>query len=263
MNGRCENPVGVFDSGCGGISVLIRLRALLPHEDFLYYGDNAYAPYGGKTREEVTARANAIADHLLARGAKALVIACNTATAAAAETLRARFPDVPVIGMEPAIKPAALSAPRPHVLIMATEMTLHLEKFRALMQSLSDEADFDLLPCPDLVRLVEEGLPEEKTERRLREILAPWLVAPSAAPDCIVLGCTHFPFARPVISRIFGGTVDFYDGAEGTARQLKHRLEECSLISPDKEKRGRTVLESSSTDPDVMLRMERFLETPL
>ena len=250
-----EAPIGVFDSGVGGISVLKELTALLPPEDFIYYGDSAYAPYGGKTREEVVKRARAIAEHLTDKGVKAIVIACNTATAAAAETLRALYPEIPVVGMEPAIKPAALSSAHPRVLIMATEMTLHLEKFRTLMKSLENEAEFDLLPCPGLVRLTERGLPPDETDAYLRDVLAPYL-DPSKAPDCIVLGCTHFPFARDRIDALFGHRVRFYDGAGGTANRLKCLLAERGLLS--KKSRGSVVFESSANSPEILFKMKEL-----
>lgn len=256
MNELSERSVGVFDSGYGGVSVLARLHALLPHENFIYYGDSAYAPYGGKTKEEVAARAQTVARLLSDRGVKALVIACNTATAAAASLLRAEYPALPVVGMEPAVKPAALSAEHPRVLIMATEMTLHLEKFKTLMASLGGQADFDLLPCPGLVRLVEAGMPEEETERYLREVFAPYL-SPETKPDCIVLGCTHFPFARRLIERVFPHPVRFYDGAEGTARQLKRLLSEKGLLSRRSEEGG-VLFSSSSADPRVVGEMEKL-----
>ena len=136
---RADAPIAVFDSGVGGLSVLKTLRRVLPSENFIYYGDSANAPYGEKTAEEVKKAAHNVTRTLLSYGAKAIVIACNTATSAAAEFLRSTYPDVPIIGMEPAVKPAALSAPHPTVLVMATPLTLREAKFRSLIDKYKDD----------------------------------------------------------------------------------------------------------------------------
>ena len=250
-------PVGVFDSGIGGVSVLKKLCEILPHENFLYFGDSAYAPYGGKSREEVLARSKQVLAHLLSRGAKAVVIACNTATSASADILRREHPSLPIVGMEPAIKPAALSAPHPRVLVMATEMTLRLDKFNALRERLKKEAQFEALACPRLVELIEEGKADDpETEAHLRQILAPYL-APFPAPDCVVLGCTHFPFVRQTVDRIFEGRVHIFDGAEGTAKQLSLRLTEEGLLN-DSLLPGAVEFESSDPSGKSLQRMKKL-----
>ena len=174
MRNRQELPVAVIDSGVGGISVLRELVKIMPNEDFLYLGDSANAPYGSRTKSEVLdiTRRNLAA--LRARGIKALVIACNTATSAAATPLRAENPDLPIIGIEPAIKPAAFLLPNPRVLVMATPLTLREEKFRALVARFADREEIISLPCPGLVELIESGqLDGEDIERYLTELFAP------------------------------------------------------------------------------------------
>ena len=257
--GTTPRPVGVFDSGVGGVSVLKELHARLPDEYFLYFGDNANAPYGSKTPEEVRALAENALLMLRGKGAKAIVIACNTATAAAAAYLRAKYPDYPIIGMEPAIKPAALSGGHPRVLVMATPMTLKLEKFKDLESSLEENADFTVLPCPGLVERIEKGQADApETESFLRTLLKDEIASP---PDCVVLGCTHFPFVRSVIDRIFEGKARFFDGAAGTARQLERQLAERELLTKEKG-RGGVLFESSAGKREIEL-MKSLFERPI
>ena len=182
-----HQPIGVFDSGLGGISVLAEAMSLLPAEDFIYYGDNGNAPYGDKHPDQVLELSRAVVDDLLKRNCKAVLIACNTATSAAAASLRAEL-TVPVIGMEPALKPAALMPGQGAVLVLATRMTLRLPKFSGLMELYGQDAQ--PIPCPGLVELVEQGeLEGEQVEEMLRGFLAPYLDRPVKA---IVLGCTHY-----------------------------------------------------------------------
>jgi len=218
--------VGVFDSGVGGISVLRALTRLMPHESFVYYGDSANAPYGEKSRDQILRRSRDIVDMLLDEGCKAIVIACNTATSAAAAQLRQEL-SVPIIGMEPALKPAALMEGEGKVLVMATRVTLALPKFETLMERFGQDAV--RVPCPGLMECVEAGeLSGPKVEGLLSELLKPWLNTPVKA---VVLGCTHYPFLRPTIARFFPPQVHLVDGNLGTARQLRRRLEEGQLLS--------------------------------
>ncbi len=150
-------PIGVFDSGAGGISVLKRLWALMPNEHYLYYGDSANAPYGVRPVKEIRDLTFASVEHLLDEGCKAIVLACNTATSAAAAELRETYPDVPIIGLEPALKPAALLGDRPTVVVMATPLTLREAKFQALADRFSDRCELIRLPAPELVTLVEQN----------------------------------------------------------------------------------------------------------
>jgi glutamate racemase len=234
-------PIGVFDSGVGGISVLRSLRALLPDERFIYYGDNLNAPYGTRPEEEILALTMGIVEALLARGVKALVIACNTATSAAAQDLRARL-TLPIIGMEPALKPAALKSDG-RILVMATPATLRQKKFQALMRHYGDRAE--MVPCPGLMEFVERGeVDSPALDEYLRERFAPY---PDA--DAIVLGCTHYVFLRRAILKAMPGAL-LFDGNEGTARRLQDVLGAEGLLNPE----GPGSVEFITTgDPDVFL----------
>lgn len=222
---QCSNsPVGVFDSGVGGISTLASLVRLLPHEDFLFFGDSRYAPYGTRTQEEVLARAEAILSFMHAHNCKAVVIACNTATSAAAACLRA-VEQIPIIGMEPALKPASLLRHGGINLVLATPMTLRLPKYQALAARWGEGAE--ALPCPGLVELIEaRDFPA--AEAYLREKLSAY--DPDQI-DSVVLGCTHYVFLRPILRRILPPDTAVLDGNEGTARQLQRILAGRGLLN--------------------------------
>ena len=246
-----EDQIGVFDSGVGGISVLASLERLLPGERFLYYGDTRNAPYGTKTEAEVFACVSAVFQRLLAARVKAVVIACNTATAVAAEKLRARYPELPIVAMEPALKPAALLRGSGRILVLATPMTLRLEKFRRLMAAWGDAAD--PVPCPGLMELVERRN-HDAAEAYLRQILADC----TAPLDAVVLGCTHYVFLRPVLRKLLPPETAILDGNDGTARQLRRVLAAGNLLRESDE--GEIRLETSG-DPDTVLPlMESLLE---
>ena len=215
-------PIAVFDSGVGGISVLRELMALMPEEHYIYFGDSANAPYGTRTTEEVKVLTMNAAAMLCERGIKCLVVACNTATAAAIADLRSEYPDIVIIGIEPALKMATDRFPRGTVGIMATQVTLREEKLEHLVGRFPD-ATVERIPAPGLVELVEQGKAESaETEALLRQLLAPYL----GRLDAIVLGCTHYPFVKDTVQRILGEGVKVLDGGEGTARQTKRLLEE-------------------------------------
>lgn len=240
-------PIAVFDSGVGGISVLRALRRELPQENFYYFGDSANAPYGSRTTEEIRQLTMDHADRLLAR-AKALVLACNTATSAAIDALRQRYPDRIIIGIEPALKPALRAFPGGRIVVMATEATLRERKFAALMAQYAADCCIVKCPCPDLVAFVERGeLHGPALERVLRAELAPAL---TPRPDAIVLGCTHFPFLQEAIRAVAGTELRFFDGAEGTARETRRRLAEAGLLLPE-ERKGRFTLENSAEAPEL------------
>lgn len=225
-----RRPIAVFDSGLGGLSVLRALRAELPHEDFLYFGDCGNAPYGSRPTDEIRRLTLGHAERLLGC-AKALVVACNTATSAAIDDLRTRYPNRVIIGIEPALKPALLAAPNGRILVMATEATLRERKFAALTAQYADRAEIIKCPCPELVAFVERGeLSGEALAGVLRRELADACRVP---PDAVVLGCTHFPFLRAAIDDVLGGNIRFFDGAAGTARETRRRLTECDLLRPD------------------------------
>ena len=218
----------VFDSGVGGVSVLRHLRRMLPQENFLYFGDDANAPYGVKTTRQVQELTLAVTENLLSRGpAKALVVACNTATSAAIGLLRQKYPDLIVVGIEPALKPAADRFPNGHIGIMATRVTLREKKLSDLMARYGENCTISCIPAPGLVELVEQGLGNApQTEALLQPILEPY----RGKLDALVLGCTHYPFAESVITQILGERTLLLDGGEGTARQTRRRLAEAGLL---------------------------------
>ena len=248
-------PVGVFDSGMGGISVLQQLLLQLPHEDMLYFGDGANAPYGTKPTAVIRELTERAVDRLLLQGAKAIVLACNTATSAAAAYLREKHPDLPIVGLEPALKPAALSSVYPTVVVMATPLTLKEEKYAALTRRFADVCRIIELPAPGLVPLVEAGkMGSAEAPAYIEEIFAPYR---EDAIDCVVLGCTHFPFMKRDLQAVLGDTVRFYDGAEGAARQTRTLLERAGLLNP-KETPG--VLQFQNSDETKLPLMERLLQ---
>jgi glutamate racemase len=259
-----ERPIGVFDSGFGGISVLAEASRMMPAEDFLFLGDNRNAPYGDKTPEEVLAFTRSAAERLINLGCKAILIACNTATSAAAETLRSELA-IPIIGMEPALKPAALLPGSGVVLVMATAMTLKLDKFHALMTRFGQDAV--PIPCPGLVELIETGETDgPRVEAKLRELLSPYLDRPVKA---VVLGCTHYIFLKPTLRVCLPPNTQLVDGNEGTARQLKNLLTQKGLLKTvsggEPDARGKVDFLSTAEDSAVPAQMrawyQRFMET--
>ena len=244
-----NSPIGVFDSGVGGIGTLAALRRELPQERFLFYGDTANAPYGTKSREEVMGCINRIMQHLLAQDVKAVVIACNTATAVAAAELRAKY-TLPIIGIEPALKPAHEMRRDGSILVLATPMTLKLEKFRALYERYGEGAI--PLPCPGLMELVEREADDE-ARRYLLEMFSPYDLT---KVDAVVLGCTHYVFLRQVLKDILPDTVSVLDGNAGTARQLRRVLMANDLLA---DGQGSITLETSGDPEKVLPVMQRLL----
>ena len=224
-------PIGVMDSGVGGLSVLREIHRQLPAESLLYVADSAHLPYGDKTPAFVRARVNRIAESLIAMGAKALVVACNTATAAAVESLRERFA-VPVIGMEPGVKPAVLSSKRGVVGILATEGMVQSNRMRELVQRFAKEVEVVVQPCPGLVEQVERhALHTPETSRLLHSYLAPIL---ERKADTLVLGCTHYPFLQPLIEDLVGPSVTVINTGSAVARHLSTRLAEGDLLNENR-----------------------------
>ncbi len=249
-----QRPVGLLDSGLGGISVLGEALRQLPNEDYVYYGDTANAPYGDKTPEEVLGLVHQAVERLIELRCKAIVIACNTATSVSAGKLRQEL-KLPIIGMEPALKPASLLPGDGKILVMATRVTLALPKFQALMAQYGRDAV--PVPCPGLMECVERGeLEGPQVTALLRQLLGPWLSQPVKA---VVLGCTHYPFLRKAIAALFPAGTPLIDGNAGSVRQLRRRLEEQDLLS-DRQEPGRITFLSSSEDPSVLQRMQTMLE---
>lgn len=248
-----ELQIAVFDSGVGGISVLKELIACMPQERYLYFGDSANAPYGTRTTEEVRALTLAAVEVLYDRGIKALVVACNTATAAAIDELRQRYPDIVVIGIEPALKMATDRFPAGHVGIMATQVTLREEKLEHLVERFP-EARVERIPAPGLVELVEQGKAQSaETQALLERILSPY----RGKLDAIVLGCTHYPFVRDTIRKILGEEVAILDGGEGTARQTRRCLEERGWL---RQGEGSVQMENSSGRRELLELGMRLLQ---
>ncbi len=241
-------PIGVFDSGVGGTSVLKELIRILPCEDFLYLGDSKNAPYGTKSHDEILSHSLSCARYLADKGIKALVVACNTATSVCIEDLRAKYGShMPIVGIEPALKPAVEFHDGATVLVMATPLTLKENKFAKLCDNYKDRANIIPLPCPGLMELIEAGhISDEVTEKFLRELFVKEGIP---EPDSVVLGCTHYPFAADAIRRIFPKT-EIYDGGEGTARQLKRLLGENDLTC-FKTEPGRVTVENTLGSQDV------------
>lgn len=222
-------PVGVFDSGVGGLTVLREIRRLLPSEPLLYVADSAHAPYGDKPEQAVRERVFRIADHLIAEGAKALVVACNTATAVAVPALRERIP-LPVIAMEPAIKPAVEQTRSGVVGVLATNGTLSSQRFLHLLDRFGRQVEVLVQPCPGLVEQIEAGDGESPaTQALLTKYVSPLI---KRGADVLVLGCTHYPLLRSAIRDLVGPEVLITDSGLAVARQLQRRLEETQLLAP-------------------------------
>lgn len=252
-----KDEIAVFDSGVGGISVLRHLRRLMPGERYLYYGDSANAPYGSRPTREVRDLTFGAAEKLYREHpVKALVIACNTATAAAVKELRQAYPERIIIGIEPALKLAADHFPGGRVGVMATEVTLREEKFDLLLHRFDGSCAVTRIAAPGLVELVETGRADSpETEALLRPILTPYI----GALDALVLGCTHYPFAADTISRILGPGTVLLDGGEGTARETRRRLEAADLLENGP---GRVVITNSSADAGMLRLSRKLLEQP-
>jgi len=213
--------IGVFDSGVGGLSVLKHIRAALPRHDLLYVADSGHVPYGNKTQDYIRERSLALTQFLIGEGAATVVIACNTATAAAAATLRDRF-TLPIVAMEPAVKPAVAATRSGVVGVLATVGTLESARFAALLEQYAGDVEIVMQACPGLVEQVEAGELEGPAIRALVERYARPLIESGA--DTLVLGCTHFPFLKPVIADVVGADVRLIDTGEAVARQVARKL---------------------------------------
>ena len=243
-----ENPVAVFDSGVGGLSVLREIRNLLPHEDLLYVADSAHVPYGEKSRHFIETRAIFITEFFIRQQAKAVVVACNTATSAAVETLRARF-DIPIIAMEPAIKPAAQQTRSNVIGVLATSGTLSSERFASLTARHGNGVKIVVQPCPGWVELVEHG----NINNKEAHILVDRYVTPllEKGVDTLVLGCTHYPFLKNTIQETAGNNVTIIDPSPAVAREVQRRLHHHQLLNSNQNKKGEYIFWSSGDPTQV------------
>ena len=224
-----SQAIGVFDSGVGGVSVLREIRTLLPQESLLYIADSAHVPYGEKSPEYIRERCRLIAAFLLEQGAKALVLACNTATVAAVAELRELYPQLPIVGMEPAVKPAVAATRSGVVGVLATTGTLKSAKFAALLDRVASDVKVITQPCPGLVEQIEAG---ELQSSRTRELLDGF-VQPLLAQGCdtLILGCTHYPFIKPLLNDLVPANVSLIDTGAAVTRQLQRLLRERDLLA--------------------------------
>lgn len=224
-----EAPIGVFDSGVGGLSVLAEIQRLLPNESLLYVADCGNIPYGEKTPEFIQQRCSAIAEFFQQQGAKALVLACNTATVAGVANLRRDYPEWPIVGMEPAVKPAAAATRSGVVGVLATTGTLQSAKFAALLDRFATDVRVITQPCPGLVELIESGdLHSQNLRQLLRGYVEPLL---AAGCDTIILGCTHYPFLKPLLKQMIPEDISLIDTGAAVARQLQRLLAERELLA--------------------------------
>lgn len=230
-----DSAIGIFDSGVGGLATLKTIRQLLPHENIIYYGDDKNAPYGTKDVATIRQLSENCVNFLLQKGVKAIVIACNTASSAAVEYLRGKF-GIPIVAMEPAVRPAKAQAGQKKVLVMATQATLSLTRYRGRIEELHMQQQVLSLPCPRLVMLVERGItkgPEARAE--VERLFQPYR---GEDVGVVVLGCTHFVHMKDTIAQVVQDIwpqAEVMDGNLGTARWLKHVLEETELLNPQEE----------------------------
>jgi len=226
------SPIGVYDSGVGGLTVWRALRELLPQEDLLYFADQAKVPYGNRPLEEVRSLAEGVSSYFMDQGAKLIVIACNTASAASLKHLRALYPEFPFVGMEPAVKPAAEQTLSGKVGVLATPSTFQGELYASVVERFAHDVQLFQNTCPGLVQQIEKGyLDTPKTRRILEEALEPML---KEGVDTLVMGCTHFPFVIPLIKQIAGEDVRVIDPATAVGRQVKRVLEGRGLLTTRK-----------------------------
>ncbi len=253
---RRNAPIAVFDSGVGGISVLRALVKEMPNENYWYFGDSLNAPYGTKSIEEVRELTFAHAKRFIDGGAKALVVACNTATSAAVRLLREMYPDFPIVGIEPALKPAVFCKDNPNVIVMATPMTIREQKFHDLMDRYTDKAHIIPLPCPGLMEYIEQGETESlELENFLKHLFAPF---DKEKIDAVVLGCTHYPFVALELKKVLGTKVQLFEGGPGTARETKRRINEIGMLS-ENNGRGEIIFENSLDSESKLMLCRKLL----
>ncbi len=224
-----QEAIGVFDSGLGGVSVLHEIRRVLPDESLIYIADSAHVPYGEKSPEFIVQRSIAISEFLLAQPVKAIVVACNTATAAAVTELRQRWPEVLIVGMEPAVKPAVQASRSGKIGVLATTGTLRSARFAALLERFASDVEVITQPCPGLVELIEAGQLESTATRALLSGYVEPLL--QVGCDTLILGCTHYPLVKPLLQSLVPSHVQLIDTGEAVARRLQSELSKRNLLA--------------------------------
>lgn len=226
-----EPFTGIFDSGVGGLTVLSECMRLLPAENFYYFADSGYAPYGERSRNEISERCFEISDRMIETGAKAILVACNTATSSSIKDMRRRY-SIPIVGMEPALKPAVEANLEGNILVLGTSFTIRQEKYSTLLKRFEKKHNIISLPCPGLVRFIERGdLETVKLKHHISRILSDIETERTGA---VVLGCTHYVYLKDLLRRFFPPEVRFFDGNEGTARRLQWLLQQNRILSERK-----------------------------
>ena len=266
------SPIGVFDSGIGGLSILQALRDELPHEDFVYLADSGHAPYGERGDAFVTQRTRSITQHLREQHhIKALVVACNTATTAAIAHIRTEHPDLPLVGVEPAIKPAASHTQTGRVGVIGTRGTVTSAKFNTLLATVQPHADYVVQPCDGLASAIEQAVAQQKTGtdpgpdavlalcRKYTDAMGPFGTGPGQM-DTLVLGCTHYVFAMPQLRSLLGDSVCFIDTGAPVARQTRRLLAAAGRLSPSGE--GAITLLSTGQRQALVQAAQRWLNLP-
>ena len=250
---KIDLPIGFMDSGLGGLSVMKEALRIMPQEDFIYFGDSANAPYGTRPTKEIKRLTYDVVEKLLDMGIKGLAIACNTATSAAVKSLREDYPDLPLVGIEPAVKPAVEHSEGGRILIMATPMTIAQEKLKALLSQYQDQAELVPVACDGLMEFVERGdFDEQDLNGYFEEKLTPLL---TERTERIVLGCTHYPFLKKQLRSFLGDrNIELIDGSLGTARELRRRLAVQGLLKPETGEKGViTILNSAPGEEKVRM----------
>lgn len=254
------DSIGLLDSGVGGLSVLRHVQTLLPQENLIYVADQAHVPYGPRPAVEVQAFSRAITRFLLAQGAKLIVVACNTASAAALTDLRQTFPDVPFVGMEPAVKMGAAATRSGKVGVMATAGTFKSQRYATLMHRFAQDVQLYPDPCRGLVELIEAGqIDDAATAALLQKLLSPML---AAGIDTLILGCTHYPFVLPLLQTLVGPDVTIIDPAPAVARQVERVLQSHNALNPAGSSGIVQAYTTGDVEPFASL-AQRLLQTPL
>ena len=255
-----SHPIGVFDSGVGGISVLIEIRKALPEEDLIYFADSGYCPYGTKPETEILDRVLKITGFLLKQGVKAIVIACNAASTAGLDGIRKQYPQLPVIGIEPAVKPACLTTKNGKIGVLSTSLTLQGNRFSTLVEKYGKNIEVFTRPATGLADLVEAGeLDTIVTRDLLNSYLKPLIIQ---GIDTLLLGCTHYPFVKPVIQDICGAGIRIIDNGAAVAGQLVRILEERGLRENNRNK-GEVIFYTSGVSEVVSKVMGKLWPEPV